>query len=218
MSNTQCQPGGGGAVTKVVLVDDHGLVREGLRLLLTMALGLTVIGETGDGAQVERLVRDLNPDLLVLDLELPGCHGIEVARRIKAQAGAPKILVLTGKPTVELLRRAFAAGVEGYLVKHEESAELLLAVQTVLAGSTYVSKQIAAQLGREAAEQSITRREREVVGLVAGGLGNAEIAASLHISPHTVRTHRKALMAKLGLHNAAEITAYAVKNGYYEPG
>lgn len=207
----------------LVLIDDHGLVREGLRLLLTMALDVAVVGESGDGAQAEQLVRDLNPDLLVLDLELPGCHGIEVASRIKAQAGAPKILVLTGKPTVELLRRARAVGVEGYVVKHEESAELLLAVRTVLSGKPYVSQRIAAQLEYEMAiepemaEQSITRREQEIVKLIAAGLGNAEIAASLHISPHTVRTHRKTLMAKLGLHNAAEIAAYAMKNGYYVP-
>jgi len=103
------------------------------------------------------------------------------------------------------------------VVKHEDSAELLLAVQTVLAGSTYVSKRIAIQLGQDVPEQSITRREREIVGLVAAGLDNAEIAASLHISSHTVRTHRKTLMAKLGLRNAAEIAAYAVKNGYYVP-
>lgn len=207
----------------LVLIDDHGLVREGLKLLLTMALDVAVVGESGDGARAEQLVRDLKPDLLVLDLELPGCHGIEVASRIKAQVGAPKILVLTGQPTVELLRRARAIGVEGYVVKHEESAELLLAVRTVLSGKPYVSQRIAAQLAQEMAikpemaEQSITRREQEIVKLIAAGLGNAEIAASLHISPHTVRTHRKTLMAKLGLRNAAEIAAYAMKNGFYVP-
>lgn len=217
MSNTQCLPSSGSAPIRVVLVDDHGLVREGLKLLLTTALGLDVVGETGDGAKVEQLVCDLSPDLLVLDLELPGCHGIEVAARIKAQVGAPKILVVTGRPTADLLQRAFAAGVDAYVVKHEDSGELLLAVQAVLAGNTYVSKRIAALCGREVAEQSITRREQEIVGLVAAGLSNADIAASLNISLHTVRTHRKTLMAKLSLHNAAEIAKYAVRHGYYAP-
>jgi DNA-binding NarL/FixJ family response regulator len=214
MQNIQSVPDSGFAVAKVVIADDHAMVRDGLRLLLTTILSLDVVGETGDGATVEQLVSDLSPDLLVLDLELPGCHGIELAARIKAQAEAPKILVVTGKQSVELLNRALEAGVDGYVLKHEDSSELLLAIQAVLAGNEYVSKSIAALF---CAAQPVTKREREIIGLIASGLSNPDIASVLHISVHTVRTHRKTLMTKLNLRNAVEIAAYASSYGLYVP-
>lgn len=195
---------------RVVIADDHAMIRDGLKLLLTAVLNLDVVGETGDGAVVEQLVSDLNPDLLVLDLELPGCHGIELAIRIKAKGMTPKILVVTGKQSVELFNRALEAGVDGYVLKHEDSSELSLAIQAVLAGNDYVSKSIATLFR---AEQPITRREREIIGLISSGLSNPDIAAALHISVHTVRTHRKTLMTKLGLRNAVEIATYAASNG-----
>lgn len=199
---------------RVVIADDHAMIRDGLKLLLTTVLSHEVVGETGDGTVVEKLVSDLNPDLLVLDLELPGCHGIELAARIKAKAMIPKILVVTGKQSVDLLNRALEAGVDGYVLKHEDSSELSLAIQTVLVGNDYVSKSIATLFR---AEQPITRREKEIICLISSGLSNPDIAAALHISVHTVRTHRKTLMTKLGLHNAVEIATYAASNGLYIP-
>ena len=180
-----------------------------------------VVADTGNGAAVEALVRGLAPTLLVLDLELPGKSGIEIAAAIKADASlACKVLVLTGNLKTETVSRALAAGADGYVVKSEDAAELLSAVRTVLAGQGYVSKQIAgafaAGAGRPAATQ-ITPREREVLSLVARGYGNNDIAGLLAISVLTVRTHRQRLMEKLGLRNAAEITAYAVKLGLYDP-
>jgi len=200
-------------------------VREGLKMLLGAEPDLEVVADTGDGAAVEALVRRLSPTLLVLDLELPGKSGIEVTAAIKADASLVcKVLVLTGNLKAETVSRALAAGADGYVVKSEDADELLRGVRTVLAGQVYVSKQIAgafatgaaADAGRAAAAQ-ITPREREVLSLVARGYGNADIAGLLHISVLTVRTHRQRLMEKLGLRNAAEITAYAVKFGLYDP-
>ena len=205
--------------TTIVIADDHVLVREGLKMLLSAEPDLQVVADTGDGAAVEALVRALAPTLLVLDLELPGKSGIEIAAAIKADASlACKVLVLTGNLKAETVARALAAGADGYVVKSEDAAELLSAVRTVLAGQIYVSKQIAGAFaaGRAAATQ-ITPREREVLSLVARGYANHDIASLLGISVLTVRTHRQRLMEKLGLRNAAEITACAVKLGLYDP-
>ena len=211
--------------TTIVIADDHVLVREGLKMLLGAEPDLEVVADTGDGAAVEALVRKLSPTLLLLDLELPGKSGIEVAAAIKADASvACKVLVLTGNLKAETVSRALAAGADGYVVKSEDADELLRGVRSVLAGQMYVSKQIAgafaaggaADAGRTATAP-ITPRENEVLSLVARGYGNADIAGLLDISVLTVRTHRQRLMEKLGLRNAAEITAYAVKLGLYDP-
>ena len=212
--------------TTIVIADDHVLVREGLKMLLGAEPDLEVVADTGDGAAVEALVRKLLPGLLVLDLELPGKSGIEVAAAIKADASlaACKVLVLTGNLKAETVSRALAAGADGYVVKSEDADELLRGVRAVLAGHAYVSRQIAGAFaagggseGGPAAAAQITPREKQVLSLVARGYGNADIGGLLDISVLTVRTHRQRLMEKLGLRNAAEITAYAVKLGLYDP-
>lgn len=209
---------------KILLAEDHVLVREGLKLFLSFEPDFNVIAETGDGALVEQLVQTLQPDLLLLDLDLPGSHGTEITTRIKTQISAVKIVVLTGDLQVASVRRALAAGAEGYVLKHEDGAELLQAMRTVLAGGQYVSKSIAAMFqldqamqGATGSEAPITPREKEILSLVACGLNNGAIAARLFRSVLTIRKHRQNLMDKLGLHNAAEMTAYAIKHGFHEP-
>lgn len=208
---------------KILLAEDHALVREGLRLLIDTEPDLRVIAETGNGAAVEGLVRRLEPDLLLLDLDLPGCHGNEVAKRIKAEAGAVKILVLTASLEPESVGRALAAGVDGYILKQEHTSDLLQAVRAVLAGRKYVSRSIAALFQASEAERSFrpavpaTPREQEIMRMIALGMSDKDIAATLQISEFTVRTHRQSLLEKLRLSNAAEITAYAVKHGFYTP-
>ena len=208
---------------KILLAEDHVLVREGLKLFLSIEPDFDVIGETGDGTLVEHLVQTLQPDLLLLDLDLPGCHGTVITTRIKAQFSALKIVVLTGNLQAASVRRALAAGAEAYVLKHEDGAELLQAIRTVLAGGHYISKSIATifQLDQTALDaghkaEPITPREQEILCLIARGLNNEEIAARLFRSVLTVRKHRQNLMDKLGLRNAAEITAYAIKHGFYE--
>lgn len=209
---------------KILLAEDHVLVRQGLRLYLSTEPDFEVIAETGDGALVEHMVQTLHPDLLLLDLDLPGSHGTAITTRLKAQNDALKIVVLTGNLQVASVRQALAAGAEAYVLKHEDGAELLHAIRVVLAGGQYVSKSIAALFQHEQtlptandAKLSVTPREQEILGLIARGMNNEEIAAHLCRSILTVRTHRQNLMDKLGLHNAAEITAYAIKHGFYTP-
>ena len=149
--------------TTIVIADDHVLVREGLKMLLSVEPDLQVVADTGDGATVEALVQALAPTLLVLDLELPGKSGIDIAAAIKADASlACKVLVLTGNLKTETVARALAAGADGYVVKSDDAAELLTAVRTVLAGQGYVSKQIAGAFAaldpprQQALEEAIT--------------------------------------------------------------
>jgi DNA-binding NarL/FixJ family response regulator len=209
--------------TRVVLAEDHVLVREGLKMLLSTQSALEIVAETGDGRAVEALVRNSQAGLLVLDLGLPGMHGVEVAATVKAAfADAVKVLVLTGDLSPASVRQALAAGADGYVHKSEETGELLDAVAAVLAGRQYVSQRIARVFQPSLAHGAVhpgtaTPREQEIMSLVARGLSNREIAELLEISHTTVRTHRQNFMEKFSLRNAAEITAYAVQQGYYNP-
>ncbi len=210
---------------QIVLAEDHVLMREGLKMLLSTVPGLKVVAETGDGAAVEELVRQTQPHLLLLDMGLPGRSGVEIAAAVKAQADAhTRVLMLTGDLRPASVRQALAAGADGYVHKSEDSGELVQAVQAVLAGRQYVSKGIAAVFQPQPVRTfespgaiEATPRERETMSLVARGLNNREIAELLKISVLTVRTHRQNLMEKFSLRNAAEITAYAVQQGYYDP-
>jgi DNA-binding NarL/FixJ family response regulator len=209
--------------TRIILAEDHVLMREGLKMLLSTQPGLEVVAETGDGRAVEALVRQHHPKLLLLDLGLPGLHGVDIAAALKAEfPESIKVLVLTGDLQPHSVQQALAAGADGYVHKSEDSAELLQAVHAVLAGRQYVSRNIAAvfrpqPLHPDAVGDELvaTPREREIMSLVARGLRSREIAELLSISVHTVRTHRKNLMEKFSLRNVAEITAYAVQHGYY---
>lgn len=177
-----------------------------------------MVGETGDGRAVERLIGDTRPDLLLLDVGLPGMDGIEIARRLRAAHVPLKIIILTGNLGRDIVHRALSVGANGYVVKHEEGSELLAAIDTVLAGGQYVSANIAHafELRKSAnGNERISPREIQILRLIAEGRGNQDIAKTLHISVLTVRTHRQNLMEKLDLHNAAEITAFAIKNGIY---
>lgn len=210
------------ASTHIILAEDHVLMREGLKMLLSTEPGFEVVAETGDGAAVELLVRQLLPQLLLLDLGLPGLHGVTIVANVKAEFGAAiKVLVLTGDLQPHSVRQALAAGADGYVHKSENSTELMQAVHAVLAGRQYVSANIAAAFLPDLAQVSAlpaTPREREIMSLIARGLSNREVAELLAISVLTVRTHRQNLMEKFALRNAAEITAFAVQRGYYTPG
>lgn len=205
-------------MTTILIAEDHALVREGLKLLLSLEPDFEVVAETGDGAAVEQLVREFRPDLLLLDLDLPNCHGAKVAESIRAQFSAVRILVLTGSLQPESVRRALSAGADGYVLKREDSAELMQAIEAVLAGKQYVSKVIAAMFEQDSERgiggfEAATPREHEIMCMIARGLSNEEIAVALNRSALTVRKHRQNLMDKFGLRNAAEITAYAIKHG-----
>lgn len=205
--------------TRILIAEDHALVREGLKLLLSTVPGVEVVGETGDGRAVETLIAEKKTDLLLLDLALPGLNGIEIASRLRLNKSDVKIIILTGSVARDTVRKALAVGANGYVIKHEDSSELLAAIDKVRSGRQFVSSRIANAFevnDEDDNAQKISPREVQILRMIAQGQGNQDIAGALHISVLTVRTHRQNLMQKLGLHNTAEITAFAIKCGIYD--
>lgn len=202
-------------MNRIILAEDHVLLRDGLRMLLASEGDFEIVAETGDGAAVEALVETHAPQLLVLDLGLPGRNGIDVARQIKARFERVAVLVLTGDARPDSVRRALAAGADGYVLKGNDNTEIIAAIRAVLGGRSYVGQRIAASFQQNrkpvaGGAAQATPREYEILRLIADGRANQEIADQLFISLDTVRTHRKNAMEKLDLHNAAEITAYVL--------
>jgi DNA-binding NarL/FixJ family response regulator len=201
-------------MTNIIIAEDHTLIREGLRSLLAHVDGMQIIADTGSGTQVEELLNRHPVDLLLLDLDLPGCHGITLTARIKQQHPHIKILILTGSTDHNSVRQAFTAGADGYLLKLEDSSELLEAIPTVLRNQRYVSKLLGPLTHfQEQDDQAVTPREQQILKLVAAGKSSQEIADALQLSIFTVRKHKQNLMAKLSLHNAVELTRYAMHQG-----
>lgn len=193
-------------------------------MLLNANGDFQLVGETALGSEVEALVQQHRPDLLLLDLALGDSSGIEVARKVKRAAPLTRILVVTGNVYPGSVTNAFAAGADGFVLKHEQGDELLGAIRAVLAGRRYVSPQVAKAMSASASRsaegsesaQTLTPREQQIVRLIAKGGSNQEIADALHISVLTARKHRQNVMIKLRLHNGAEIAAYAIKSGLAE--
>jgi DNA-binding NarL/FixJ family response regulator len=205
---------------RVVVAEDHALVRTGIRLFLANQKGLEVVAETDRGYATEQLVEDLTPDLLILDLALPDCSGIEVATRLRRVFKSLKIVILTGNLHEASVARAFRAGVNAYVVKHDDVTELLEAIRAVCRGQKYMSRSVMAALDLAPEtpvcvppQDVITPREKQVLRLISRGFNTPQIANLLQVSVLTARKHRQNLMVKLGLHNAAEITTFAIKSG-----
>lgn len=204
-----------------VIAEDHALVREGLALRLSLEPGWEVIGETGDGGEVESLVVDRRPDVLILDLHLDGVQGLEVCTAVRRRLPEQRILILTANPEPDVARRALDAGANGYLIKRGDGAELVHAIRMLLEGSGYLSDDIGRDVVTGARTESpvdaLSPRERHVLALIAAGHGSRDIADQLSISVGTVRKHRENLMQKLDLHSIAEVTSFAIRNGLYTP-
>ncbi|WP_076593441.1 response regulator [Herminiimonas arsenitoxidans] len=198
-------------MTKIVIAEDHTLIREGLRSLLVQVPDIDVVADTGNGALVEQLLLQTQADFLLLDLDIPGCHGIALTARIKQQHPHIKILILTGSTDHVSVRQAFAAGADGYLLKLEDSSELLEAIPTVLSNKRYVSKLLGSiDHFLQDTDQAVTPREQQILKLIASGKSTQEIADALALSVFTVRKHKQNLMAKLSLHTAVELARYAL--------
>lgn len=209
---------------RIFLVEDHTILREGLRALLTADPNFEIIGEAADGREAVRFVEKQVPDLILMDLSMPRMTGMDAIREIKKRYPATKIIALTVHKTEEYLRTTLQAGADGYVLKDATHEELMLAIQNVLKGKTYLSPGVSEKViegyleGKESQIPSSTlgllsQREREVLKLIAEGYKNKEIAADLCISLKTVEKHRANLMKKLDLHNAAALTAYAIEQG-----
>jgi two-component system, NarL family, response regulator NreC len=209
---------------RILLADDHGIVRRGLKSLLESQPGLNVIGEAADGLEALRLCGELSPDLLIIDISMPLMNGIEVASRAQKLERAPGVIILSMHADESYIMRALAAGARGYLVKDATDEDLIPAVRAVAAGKPFFSPTVAAVLmedyvrqlrarGLSDSYELLTDREREILQLLAEGRSNKEVAALLDVGLSTVETHRANLMQKLNLHNTAEIVLYAVRKG-----
>lgn len=209
---------------RVLLADDHTLMREGVRRILAADGGIEVIAEVGDGqaAVTETVAR--RPDVAVLDITMPGGGGLEAARQIRKQAPEVRILILSMHLQPEYLLEGVRAGAHGYLVKDAAASELVAGVRAVCAGDSYYSAAVATQMtdllrrkleGEEVTNtlERLSPREREVLRYIAEGASNKEIAATLGISVRTVETHRDSLMKKLGIHSVAGLTRIALRCG-----
>ena len=209
---------------RIVLTDDHTILREGLRALLSADPDFEIIGEAGDGREAVRCVEKLGPDLLLMDLSMPRMSGMDAISEIKRRYPETKIIALTVHKTEEYLLSTLQAGVDGYILKDATHDELVMAIHNVMAGKRYLSPGISEKVikgyldGKEdrlaaSSWQKLSQREREVLKLIAEGYKNKEIAEDLCISLKTVEKHRANLMKKLDLHNAAALTVYAVEKG-----
>jgi len=208
---------------RVLLVDDHKMMRDGLRALLGSAADISVVGEACDGRSALDLVRSLEPDVVVMDVGMPELNGVEATHRIRAEHSGVKVIALSAYTDERRVQHMLDAGAIGYVVKLAAQDELLQAVRAAGQGRSYLSPEIAGLVverssglrapGEPSAFATLGAREREVVQLVAEGKTSAETAAQMHISIRTVETHRRNIVQKLGLRGTAELTRYAIREG-----
>ena len=208
---------------RVLIVDDHAVVRSGLRLVLEREDDIEVVGEAGNADDGVRGARLEKPDVVLLDVVMPGRSGIEAAAEVIEASGGAKILVLSMQDDPSYVREAFAVGASGYLLKEAADVELVQAIREVAAGNRYVHPALGARLAqaevdaaRKSSDDPLSDREREVLRLLALGHTNQEIAKELFISVRTAETHRAHIMRKLGLSTRADLVRYALANGYLE--
>jgi two-component system response regulator NreC len=208
--------------TKILLADDHAIFRAGLKLLLESQPDFSVIGEAASGQEAIGAVKELGPDLVLMDVTMPGINGFEDTRRIKAEYPKTQVLALTMHENEQYFFQMLHAGAAGYVIKGAPPEELIEAIRSVTQGQAYLSPALTRRLlddyldrvkEGQPAEDPLTEREREVLRLIAEGLTSKEIANRLAISPYTVERHRANAMAKLDLHNRAELIRYAIRKG-----
>ena len=208
---------------KIILADDHRIMREGLRALLEKEAGIEVIAEADNGRTTVELSRELNPDVVVIDIGMPDLNGIDATRQIVSESPAVKVIALSMHSDRKFVREMLSAGASGYLLKDSAFEELGTALSTVINNQTYLSPKIADTvvkdyLGKVEPKESkvspaLTKREREVLQLIAEGKTTKDIASHLYVSIKTIETHRKQIMDKVGLNSVAELTKYAIREG-----
>lgn len=207
---------------RVLLADDQAVLRAGIRALLDMQPDIEVIGEAGDGRQAVERVRELGPDIILMDIGMPGLGGLAATRQIRENHPGTRILILTQHENKEYVLPALKIGASGYVLKRAEGDELLTAIRAVHAGGTFLDPAVAGVLADDARRapgspadpfDTLTEREREVLILLAQGKTYQQIAETLYISPKTVDFHRTNLMRKLKLDNRTELTRYALQRG-----
>lgn len=209
---------------RILLADDHNVMRDGLRALLERQPGFEVVGEAADGLEAIRRSAELQPDIVVMDIAMPTLNGIEATRRISSSPAKTAVLILSMHYDESYILRSLKAGARGYLLKDSAKADLINAIRAVCQGRSFLSPRVSrilqddylAQLQSSGVDDSydlLTDREREILQLVAEGKTNKEIAAVLQVSPYTIDTHRGHILQKLNLHSAPELILYAVRKG-----
>ena len=206
------------------MADDHAIVREGLKRIVSSIDGMQVIGEAGNGTEVMQRVRELAFDVLLLDLSMPGRSGMELIKLIRAEKPQLRILVLSMHQELQYAVRAIKNGASGYLTKESAPAQLEQAIRKVASGGAFISAEVAEQLalgampGSQAVpHESLSNREFEVLQLLVAGISLTDIGTRLNLSVKTVSTHKTNLMQKMGLQNQSELIRYAIKHGLAEP-
>jgi len=208
----------------ILLADDHIMFRQGIKKILEEIDGLKIVGEANDGLELINLLKDLTPDMVILDISMPKIRGIEATREIKVMNPAVKVLILTMHKSKEYLYHSISAGAEGYLLKEDADTELFSAIQSIQDGRVYISPILSAELtdnfvkicrgGTGTHADKLSFREREVTKLIAEGKTNKEIAMLLFISTRTVEKHRSNILNKLNLKNTSQLIKYAIRKGY----
>ncbi len=208
---------------KIIIADDHKIMRDGLRNLLELEPDIDVIGEAETGQEAVKLVLKLIPDVLIVDIGMPDLNGIEATRQILAEAKDVKVIALSMHSDRRFIAGMLDAGAVGYLVKHCDFEELTGAIRSVLKGKIYLSPEISGTVIKDYIQKLspadlptasvLTQREREVLQLIAEGKATKQIASNLYVSVKTIETHRQRIMAKLGVNSIAELTKYAIREG-----
>jgi DNA-binding NarL/FixJ family response regulator len=208
---------------RILLADDHKMMREGFRALIEKQSGMTVIAEAGDGQSAVNLATKLKPDIVIMDIAMPGINGIAATRQIVAAGAGSKIIALSIHSERRFVREMTKAGASGYVLKDCAFEEMIHAIRTVAAGGVYLSSEIPATVLKDPAQQcpkielsrlsDLTAREREVLQLLAEGSTTKEIAAKLQFSPKTAEFHRQRIMQKLNIRNLVDLTKFAIREG-----
>jgi len=212
------------SAVRILVADDHTIIRSGLRVLLERQPEFQVVGEAADGRQAVELARSLRPDVVMLDIAMPNLNGIEAARQICGELPRAAVVILSMHADEGYVLKALKAGARGYLLKDSAEADIIEAVRAVHAGKAFFSPEIskmlvedyvrqARQRGMDDSYELLTTREREILQLLAEGKANKDIAAMLNLSVYTVETHRSNILQKLNLHSLPELVLYAVRKG-----
>lgn len=211
---------------RVLLADDHRLVRAGLRVLLQSIEGVQVVAEAGNGYEALQLAEQHQPDIVIMDIGMDGLNGLEAAARLAKFSPSPRVIILSMHATEEYVRRSLQAGAVGYLLKGADPAELEFALQAVMRGETYLTPAVSKQVVQDYLQgtgvksdplRELTPRQREVLQLIAEGNSTKEIAYKLSLSIKTVETHRSELMNRLDIHDVAGLVRYAIRTGLVTP-
>jgi DNA-binding NarL/FixJ family response regulator len=207
---------------RVLLADDHNLVRAGFRAMLHNIGGIEIVDETGDGREALELIRKHRPDVALLDITMPSLTGLEVATRVANEIQTVRIIILSMHTSEDYVAKAIRAGVCGYLLKNADPVELELALRAAMKREMYLSPAVSKQLAEDylrrlgpgdSSEEQLTARQREILQLIAEGKATKDIAVALNLSVKTVETHRKDIMERLGIHDVPGLVRYAIRTG-----